>query len=276
MNKIPVFFMPEMVADSKSFSPSAGKPGLVVEAWKDYGLPIEVLPFQPCSVDDIALAHDRDFIEDILSGRRNNGHGNRDAGVAKSLPYTTGSMVAAVNAALSNGVGAVSPTSGFHHAGTDFVGGFCTFNGLMIAAAQSKASRIGILDLDYHYGDGTDEIIKRLGLDRRIRHYSQGRWGDSPPAKWLRSLSKTVRQQFAHCDVVIYQAGQDPHVDDPLGGWLTTDQLLMRDAIVFDTLHDLGVPVAWNLAGGYQEDFSKVIKGHVNTMAAFSDIFFRG
>ena len=28
---IPVFFMPEMVADSKSFSPSSGKPGLVVE-----------------------------------------------------------------------------------------------------------------------------------------------------------------------------------------------------------------------------------------------------
>ena len=71
------------------------------------------------------------------------------------------------------------------------------------------------------------------------------------------------------CDVVLYQAGADAHIDDPLGGWLTTEQLRRRDAIVFDGLRKLGVPVAWNLAGGYQREadgsIPVVIEIHTNT-----------
>ncbi len=53
-------------------------------------------------------------------------------------------------------------------------------------------------------------------------------------------------------DVLLYQAGADPHIDDPLGGWLTTEQLRERDRSVFQTCRERGIPVAWNLAGGYQ------------------------
>lgn len=274
MNKIPVFFMPEMVADSKSFSPSAGKPGLAVKAWGEYGFPIEVLPFQPCSVADLTRAHHRGFVEMVLNGTIKNGFGNKDLDVARSLPYTSGSMVAALDAALSNGVGAVSPTSGFHHAGFDFAQGFCTFNGLMVAATKHPDKRIGILDFDYHYGNGTEGII--AALESNVTHYSQGRYGNPPPGKWLRALPKLIGKLFKGCDAVIYQAGQDPHVDDPLGGWLTTEQLADRDHIVFETLRELHVPVAWNLAGGYQENLKCVIDGHVNTMMAFSDVFLKG
>jgi hypothetical protein len=59
-------------------------------------------------------------------------------------------------------------------------------------------------------------------------------------------------RQFADCDVLLYQAGADPHIDDPLGGWLTDAQLAQRDRLVFETCRELGLPVAWNLAGGYQ------------------------
>jgi acetoin utilization deacetylase AcuC-like enzyme len=73
----------------------------------------------------------------------------------------------------------------------------------------------------------------------------------------------------SECDVVLYQAGADPHVDDPLGGWLTTDELRRRDALVFDTLVARGVPVAWNLAGGYQRrpdgSIPDVLAIHSNT-----------
>jgi acetoin utilization deacetylase AcuC-like enzyme len=82
------------------------------------------------------------------------------------------------------------------------------------------------------------------------------------------------------CDVILYQAGADPHIDDPLGGFLTTQQLRERDRLVFETANLLGVPIAWNLAGGYPAnndgDIQTVLDIHNNTMlecvAAFVNI----
>ncbi len=72
--------------------------------------------------------------------------------------------------------------------------------------------------------------------------------------------------------MLLYQAGADPHVDDPLGGFLTTDELARRDAIVFGEARALGLPVAWNLAGGYQRDarggIEPVLQIHENTLRA--------
>ena len=72
------------------------------------------------------------------------------------------------------------------------------------------------------------------------------------------------------CDVILYQAGADPHVNDPFGGFLTTEQLRERDRLVFEAAHSLGIPIAWNLAGGYQEDkgggIQAVLDIHNNTM----------
>ena len=70
------------------------------------------------------------------------------------------------------------------------------------------------------------------------------------------------------CDVILYQAGADPHVNDPLGGWLTTQQLHERDRLVFEAAAELGIPAAWNLAGGYQTPLNKVLTIHDNTMRA--------
>ena len=71
--------------------------------------------------------------------------------------------------------------------------------------------------------------------------------------------------------MILYQAGADPHIDDPLGGWLTTRQLLERDRLVFEAAADLGIPVAWNLAGGYQTPLRKVLEIHDNTMRACAE-----
>ena len=73
---------------------------------------------------------------------------------------------------------------------------------------------------------------------------------------------------FADCDLLIYQAGADPHVNDPLGGFLTTAELSERDRIVFSVAKSIGIPVVWNLAGGYQEPLSRVLEIHRNTMIA--------
>src|SRR5690606_6400143 len=48
-----------------------------------------------------------------------------------------------------------------HHAGADFYGGFCYLNNTAIAAQWlvEAGQRVAILDLDYHHGNGTQEIF---------------------------------------------------------------------------------------------------------------------
>ena len=49
-----------------------------------------------------------------------------------------------------------------HHSGSSFFGGYCYFNNAAIAAQyllDHGAKRIAILDIDYHHGNGTQEIF---------------------------------------------------------------------------------------------------------------------
>ena len=199
-----------------------------------------------------------------------NGFGNKRPDVARSLPYTTGAMINAACSALDRGV-ACAPVSGFHHAGHSSAQGFCTFNGLMVTAIkllrQKKLTKVLILDLDQHYGNGTDEIIERLGLEKDIVNSTFGQWYGSPAdaPKYLEHLDRVV-ETLADFDLVLYQAGADLHVDDPLGGVLDNDQMRERDRMVFEAAKRAGVPIAWNLAGGYQEPIENVIALHTITM----------
>lgn len=274
-----IHYTPLMAADAASYSPSAGKPAQVMASWADFGLPLEIVVPPPVSVDQICLAHDRAFVEGVLSGQRSNGFGNTLPGVAASLPFTSGAMLAAARAALANQRGAIAPCSGFHHAGYDFAGGYCTFNGLMVTAtvllAEGKVRKIGILDCDQHWGNGTEDIVQRLHLGTKIVHYSPTHdFGRAQRAEEFLVALPQLLVRFADCDLVLYQAGADPHIDDPLGGWLTTEQIYRRDAQVFDGLRNQGIPVAWNLAGGYQRDdagsIRPVLTIHDNTLRAFA------
>ena len=113
---IKVFYTPEMVADVKYFSPSPRKPRLVVEDWIARGLPVEVVAPAPVSPEDFELAHDPAYVRGVLSCRLRNGFGDTHAAVARSLPFTTGSLLDGAGHVLAHGGIACSPTSGFHHA----------------------------------------------------------------------------------------------------------------------------------------------------------------
>ena len=275
-----IHYTPAMVAEASSYSPSAGKPLLVMASWRAMGFPLEITPPTAVTIDQLSLAHDRGFVKDVLSCRRKNGFGNTLSTVSASLPYTSGAMLSAARAALANGQGAIAPCSGFHHAGYDFAGGFCSFNGLIVTAAVLLAEgcvrKIGILDCDEHWGTGTVDIIKRLNLADRVLHYSPCHaFGRPSRSEAFLAVLPQLLRYFADCDLVLYQAGADPHIDDPLGGWLTTEQLYRRDSLVFMSLRRMCVPVAWNLAGGYQTDDSGSIKPvltvHDNTLLAFAE-----
>jgi acetoin utilization deacetylase AcuC-like enzyme len=252
-----VFYRPEQVGPAQHSSPSAHKPKLVVEDWtREFGASIELCSFEKATEKQIARAHQREFVKGVLTGTVANGFGNRDRKVADSLPFTSGSMLAAAEHAVLQKDVVCSPTSGFHHAEYRKSGGYCTFNGLMVTALALKdaglVNRVAILDCDAHYGNGTDSIINALGIDW-IEHHTQGSkfsmaWNTADGAyeRWL----DAAIQKCMDCDVVLYQAGADPHIDDPLGGILTTAQMVARDRTVFEKLGHL--PMVWNLAGGYQ------------------------
>lgn len=53
-----------------------------------------------------------------------------------------------------------------HHAGRDYFGGYCFLNNAAIAAQSfidQGASRIAVLDVDYHHGNGTQDIFYDRG-----------------------------------------------------------------------------------------------------------------
>jgi acetoin utilization deacetylase AcuC-like enzyme len=131
-------------------------------------------------------------------------------------------------------------------------GGYFTFNGLMLAEKtlldEKRLDKVGILDLDMHYGDGTDSIILKLRLTGSIEHYTFGLSAvEHGPARdsigterWMTDLP-TIVEDFKKkgCQVLFFQAGADPHVDDPLGGVMTSEQMRRRDECVFTLCRDL-------------------------------------
>lgn len=274
--KLPVYYTPRMVADSGSYSPSAAKPAQVVAAWQRRGLAIEVVEPVPVTMEQLARAHDRDHVEQILACSKPNGFGNTSPEVAATLVHTSGAMLSAARRAIADHSIACAPVSGFHHAMYRSAGAFCTFNGLMVTALalhhEDRAGRVGILDYDMHVGNGTTDIIEQTSA-AFVVHYTAGEHyeNEHDAARLLAELPRCV-QAMAGCDVVLYQAGADQHADDPLGGVLSTAELQRRDEIVFAELAALGIPVAWNLAGGYQQEpdgsIPKVLEIHDNTARA--------
>jgi acetoin utilization deacetylase AcuC-like enzyme len=239
-------------------SPSSFKPKLLVAHLQTRNYPLELVDPPALTRSQLALAHAPEHVDAILDCQEPNGFGNLDPQIAATLPFTSGSLYRAAELALEERRAVASFSSGFHHAHYDHCGGFCTFNGLMVVAQllRNRIRKLMILDLDYHYGDGTDHIIHRVGADfvvhetfgRVYRHRDMAR-------DYLLALDRVLhRLDGSDIDLVLYQAGADVHVDDPLGGVLSTEQMAERDRMVFTATRRADIPVAWNLAGGYQRD----------------------
>lgn len=280
--KIPVVYSQQMVAESgHAVSPSSMKPAFVAQALRTGEFPIEFVEPEPASLEDLQRVHEPAFVLAVLDGREDNGFGNRSPEVARSLPFTSGSLLTAAKIALGRSRPPVvaSLSAGFHHALWNQAGGFCTFNGLMVTAAaliaNRQADRIAIIDVDYHYGNGTDDILSRTGLSANVLHVSFGqnfKQPDQADAYLERMRALEPELQRFQPSLILYSAGADVHIEDPLGGMLTTEQMGTRDEILFSIAKRLAIPVVFNLAGGYQRDenggISKVIRLHLNTFSA--------
>jgi acetoin utilization deacetylase AcuC-like enzyme len=249
-----VFYTPSMVSHA---SQSASKPSGVVASWIQLpGVAISVIRPTPAEPADFYRAHDRAFVNGLLAGEICNGFGTKAKDVAESLPWTTGAMASAAREAIRNGLVAFAPTAGYHHAGYSTAKWSCSFNGLIVSAlalrAEGLAGRVGILDCDVHHGDGTQELIDRLGLEW-VKHWSVGAHYGRRADTWefFRELPAVV-ESMADCGVVLCQLGADMFEYDAMGdGWLSMAALARRDGTVFATAHRVGLPVAVCLGGGY-------------------------
>lgn len=80
-----------------------------------------------------------------------------------SAYWSTQCALSAVDAVLAGdkvAVGLCRPPG--HHAGADYLGGYCFVNHAAVAAQAARDAgieRIAILDIDYHHGNGTQDIF---------------------------------------------------------------------------------------------------------------------
>ena len=221
-----------------------------------------------------------------------------------AVRLTNGGALAAASRALDDGV-AAALASGFHHAHADHGEGFCTFNGLVVAAealrAAGRVDRVAVLDLDLHYGNGTAALCATrpwlvncsiYGNDyRENRPYADVetvRHADGPNHVSFALPNRSGRDALLAAiergtaallergrpDLVLYQAGADPYREDPYSPLdLDHDDLRERDRRVFAWARRAHLPIAWVLAGGYTRDVTKVVGVHVGTFEAAESVF---
>ncbi len=119
-------------------------------------------PSQPAEPGDVSLVHDAGHLKHVASG----GYPDRDTphypGIdAIALTSLSGALAAASAAAAGEPAFSLMRPPG-HHAGKNRVSGFCYLNNIVVATAKllkdKKASRVAILDIDVHHGDGSEEL----------------------------------------------------------------------------------------------------------------------
>lgn len=192
-----------------------------------------------------------------------------DLGIWPMVLASNGGVVAAAIQAMKTGI-AGSLSSGLHHAQHAAGAGYCTFNGLVIAAREALAAgarSVLILDLDAHCGGGTASLIayepRIRQVDVSVDRYDSYTSTDrarlelvTAAADYLPTVRQALHQAVSvggRFDLCIYNAGMDTVEGRSTGGLsgVTPKLLAERERSVFDWGRSNGIPIAFVLAGGY-------------------------
>jgi len=166
-----------------------------------------------------------------------------------------------------------------HHAGTNFMGGYCFINNAAVAAQfflDCGAKRVAILDVDYHHGNGSQEIfyersdvmVVNLHADPREEYpYFLGAaeergagaglgynhnypmplgsaWGG-----WSAALEDGCQRIAAYDpDVIIVSLGVDTFEKDPISGFKLKTEDYPK---IGRRIAALGKPTLFVMEGGY-------------------------
>jgi len=271
MIKTPIFYSPNQVADHQFISIQK-LPAFIAGARRAF---IEPDPFVS---DDFKIAHKAIYVDDILALKVRNGFGTKSQSVNRALAYSNASLWSAAEFVLKNGGIACSASQGFHHAFYDSSCGYCTFNGLVIAArkALDLVDKILIIDGDAHYGDGTDDCLRSLELSSQVINITRDHGigedqAELDEAGWVNFTERLIESYRPN--LVLYQAGADAWEGDPYGcGYLSYRNLRNRDRGIFSCCLKNNLPIAWNLAGGYTSPMTHTVNIHLQTLSASDSV----
>ena len=167
-----------------------------------------------------------------------------------------------------------------HHAGKDYAGGYCFINNAAVAANWlSLKGRVAVLDVDYHCGNGTQDIFYdrddvltiSIHADPDFEYpsyigyadeYGEGKgFGyhhnfplprDTDDGSYLQTLDQALGliREFEPAFLVV-SAGMDIYADDPLGTIKVTTQGI---AEIGARIAALGLSTVIVMEGGYNND----------------------
>lgn len=166
-----------------------------------------------------------------------------------------------------------------HHASSSQAGGYCYFNNAAIAARYFQKythGYVAILDLDFHHGNGTQEIfyadstvlyVSLHGDPKRFYPWMSGYdWeigeedgvgynfnfplpGETAGTDYLRTLEKAlVEIENFDPDLLIVSLGFDTHKEDPIGYFSLEDKDYY---LIGKALKDLDFSIVLIQEGGY-------------------------
>jgi len=275
---------------------SFDKYGLVMIAMAETQLPHRLHQPEPMPRHWIEAVHDQAYVAEVASSQVPPEKARRigfpvTEGVTRRAFLAPGGTWLAAKLALDHGYAANS-AGGSHHALADRGAGYCIFNDLAIAAnrliAEGDAARIMIVDLDVHQGDGTavlmagreDVFTLSLHAERNFparkaqSSFDLGLPDATGDEAYLAALAEHLPSALDgfRPDLILYQAGVDPHRDDKLGRLaLSDDGLRARDRFVMRQARMRGIPLASALGGGYGDDRLAVARRHVRSILALDE-----
>ena len=206
---------------------------------------------------------------------------------------TIGSRILSAKLALSKGL-ACNTAGGTHHAFPSYGSGFCIFNDFAIATRVIQklnlAEKILIVDLDVHQGDGTafifqgDDSVFTFSMHCEVNFPGRKQQSDldvplpegMEDDAYLQTLALYLPDLLAEVkpDLVLYDAGVDPHIGDKLGKLALTDTgIYRREMQVLSTCVNAGYPVACVIGGGYADDMKSLVWRHSLLHRAASEVF---
>ena len=184
---------------------------------------------------------------------------------------------------------------GTHHAYTDRGEGFCLLNDLAVASNflihRHNFSRILIVDLDVHQGNGTAQIFenepkvftfsmhgaKNYPMYKEKSDLDIALPDDTSDDHYLKTLKNTLPRLLDEFEpeFIFFQAGVDVLKTDKLGRLgMSIEGCKERDRFVLETCKTNKIPVSITMGGGYSPKLSDIIQAHANTYRLAQDIFF--
>lgn len=186
----------------------------------------------PASEEDLLLVHTKNHVERI----------KRNKSLYEIALLAVGGAIEAASIALQGEPAFALIRPPGHHASPDSCWGFCWFNNIAIAVEKlRRAGEINsalIIDIDLHYGDGTDKIFSK---NNQIKYHHLD----------TRAQLEKFLQSTKTCDMIAISAGFDRHVAD-WGGLLETEDYYILGNIIGDYARQTcGGKVFAVLEGGY-------------------------